>query len=91
VDETTKILIGTISGFLIAFFSEPVKLYFQNKFSLGKMRGALYYEIYHNYIALLSFLDTYAEANNQESLLSFISGAKHAIRTECYRHFIVCK
>ena len=29
MDETTKVLIGTISGFIIAFFAEPVKSFFQ--------------------------------------------------------------
>jgi hypothetical protein len=30
MDETGKIIIATISGFTVAFFAEPIKLYFQN-------------------------------------------------------------
>lgn len=88
MDETTKILIGTVSGFIIAFFAEPVKLYFQNKFNLNKMQGALYYEIFHNYMSLLIFLENYSKISDQEAMSLFKSGAKHSIRTECYKHFI---
>lgn len=40
MDETTKILIGTISGFVIAFFVEPVKIYFQNQGRKKNLRKA---------------------------------------------------
>ena len=44
MDETTKVLIGTISGFLIAFFAEPIKIYFSNNFKKRNIRLALYKE-----------------------------------------------
>lgn len=50
MDETTKILIGTISGFIIAFFAEPVKTYFTNKSSQNRLRKVLYHEVYENLI-----------------------------------------
>lgn len=52
MDETTKILIGTISGFIIAFFAEPVKTYFANKSLQNRLRKVLYHEIYENLILL---------------------------------------
>lgn len=52
MDETTKILIGTISGFIIAFFSEPVKVCFENKSKLNRLRLALYKEVIQNFWVL---------------------------------------
>ena len=48
MDETTKVIIATLSGFIIAFFAEPVKSYFQNRGQLHNLRVALYKEMVNN-------------------------------------------
>jgi len=50
MDETTKIIIGTLSGFIIAFLAEPVKIHFQNLNKLNRLRKALYKELHFNYL-----------------------------------------
>ena len=53
MDEITKVLIGTISGFIIAFFAEPVKNYISNRSKIKNLRRAIYQELNYN-IFLLS-------------------------------------
>jgi hypothetical protein len=31
MDNTLSVIIGTLSGFIIAFFAEPIKRYFEQK------------------------------------------------------------
>jgi hypothetical protein len=50
MDEATKIIIGTLSGFIIAFLAEPVKIYFQNVNKLSRLRKAFYKELHFNYL-----------------------------------------
>lgn len=52
MDETTKVIIATLSGFIIAFFAEPVKSYFANRAKLNNLRIALYKELLYNYSTL---------------------------------------
>ena len=52
MDEETKILIGTISGFIIAFFAEPVKTFFQTISRRKNLRRMLYQEVFENYSRL---------------------------------------
>lgn len=49
MDETMKIIFGTLSGFIIAFLAEPIKIYFQNINKLNQSRKALYKELYFNF------------------------------------------
>ena len=57
MSETLKIIIGTLSGFLIAFFAEPVKIYFQNANKKKSLRLALYNELINNFTNLHFLLD----------------------------------
>jgi hypothetical protein len=59
MDETIKVLIGTVSGFVIAFFAEPVKVFFQNRTGKQILRVALYKEILSNYWFLSTYLEAY--------------------------------
>lgn len=80
MNETMTVLIGTISGFIIAFLAEPVKTYFQNRAKLRNLRIALYKELLNNYYALTHF--------TVESLSDFFPPeymARHELRTECYK------
>jgi hypothetical protein len=52
MDETLKIIIGTLSGFIIAFFAEPIKLFFQDRNRINNLRLSLYKELCHNYSVL---------------------------------------
>jgi len=88
MDETTKVIVGTISGFIVAFLVEPVKLFFQNKSRKKYFQLALYSEIYNNYRFLSSFLIVYHE-NNPHQLKAFFDGAiKNSIRLDCYSQFV---
>jgi hypothetical protein len=81
MDETTKVIIATLSGFIIAFFAEPVKNYFANKAKLHNLRVALYKELSINY----SILDTLAP----DDYSTFEWGGNYpayALRAECYKH-----
>ena len=72
--------IATISGFIIAFFAEPVKIHYQHKAKLHNLRVALYKELLNNYYALTHF--------TVESLSDLFSPeyvAQHELRTECYK------
>lgn len=80
MDETTKVLIGTISGFLIAFFAEPIKIYFSNNFKKRNIRLALYKEFYHNIYLMQPHL--IKDKNGFEKL------HKHFFIFDAYNHFI---
>src|SRR3989304_907108 len=81
MDETTKVLIGTLSGFLIAFFAEPVKIYFQNKTKLKNLKLALYKELLDNYWTLRDM-----KGVNEKELVKFMH--EFGIRMECYKNAI---
>jgi len=80
MDETTKVIIATLSGFIISFFAEPVKNYFQHRTKLHNLRTALYKELVSNYLLLESFSIENADAN---SLVIF---TEMAIRIESYQY-----
>jgi hypothetical protein len=81
MDETIKVIIATLSGFIIAFFAEPVKTYFQNRLKLQNLRLALYKEMLDNYMTLNSYTSNQIAITTQRDFI-----ARHMIRTECYRH-----
>lgn len=82
MDETTKVIIATLSGFIIAFFAEPVKNYFANKSQLRNLRIALYTELISNYFALVHF--TMDGTSNDSYMLYQVS--KYELRIERYKH-----
>lgn len=87
MDETIKILIGTLSGFLIAFLSEPVKLHFQNRINKNNLRKALYHEIFSNYYALGAFVEDNENGKKIPAVDIDVlqSASRHNIRTEYYK------
>jgi len=88
MDETTKVVIGTISAFLIAFFAEPIKTFFQNRSRRNHLQVALYSEIYNNYNVLGGFLKIYGEIDIEQSKAYFKGSIKHSIRSECYKYYV---
>jgi len=52
MDETTKVIIATLSGFIIAFLAEPVKDIIQHRTKLLNLKVALYKELWGNYATL---------------------------------------
>jgi hypothetical protein len=86
MDETLKILVATLSGFVIAFFAEPMKIYFQNRNKIQNLRIALYKEIYHNYMGLKTHAEIVTKQIDQlENMMVF---ANYFYRTECYKQAI---
>lgn len=82
MDETTKTLIGTISGFLIAFFAEPIKTYFQISHKIKNIRKMLYQETFENY----SFLQNTAADDISSETYQLL--ATSLIRTSGYEYAI---
>ena len=87
MDETTKILIGTISGFIVAFFAEPVKSFFQNRSKMYSLRMALYNEILNNHLYLNAIYNDPSDNVMQESdpKISELMQS-NLIRTNCYEY-----
>ncbi len=82
MDETTKILIGTISGFIIAFFAEPVKVFFQTISRRKNLRRMLYQEVFENYSRLKNI------EGNEGSGKVFKKVATSFVKMDCYRYAI---
>lgn len=82
MDETTKILIGTISGFVIAFLAEPVKTHFETTARRKNLRRMLYHEIFENYSRLQVIRGTDAPPDDFNELASSI------IKVDCYNYAI---
>ncbi len=53
--EFWQLLVGTISGFIIAFLAEPVKTFFENRNKKNRLRKSLYREICYLYEALFAY------------------------------------
>lgn len=89
MDESLKVTIATLSGFIIAFFADPIKTYFQQRTRKRNIRRALYSEIHFNYDALSSFyykrMDK--EITNRD-MYQFVEGIKHIARLEAYQYYI---
>ncbi|SRR6266542_3392855 len=88
MDETTKVIIATLSGFIIAFFAEPVKNYFQNKSRLKNLKWGLYKELCDNYswfrtITIQSNLPEYQKLP-KETFMANAATIDQALRTEFY-------
>jgi hypothetical protein len=84
MDETTKVIIATLSGFIIAFFAEPVKNYFQDRAKLRNLRIALYKEVFYNYTVLSESRMKIIEDEAEVAIGDYLS--QRVLRTECYKH-----
>jgi hypothetical protein len=74
-----EILIGTVSGFIIAFFAEPFKSMLQRNFERDRLRNMLYQEIIDNHIILKNRMP-----NLSSPALTTIT--KFGLQTEGYKH-----
>ena len=101
MNEVLTVLIGTLSGFIIAFFAEPVKTYYQNMEKVHNLRVALYKELFLNYVSLEAWvldeekLESKAKTKTRgKTKAKTESGnyrteeyvAQYALRTDCYKH-----
>lgn len=83
MDDTTKVLIGTISGFIIAFFAEPVKRYFETKSKIQHLRVALYKEMIQNFLMLESTLDDF-RSNEKSNIMV----GQPLMIDDCYKYVV---
>ena len=87
MDESLKVAIATISGFLIAFFAEPVKIYFQQWARKKGVQRALYHELYFNYDSLRRFVDNQRGEFTKKDLHKFVFNAKYATHLDAYQYY----
>ncbi len=88
MDETTKFLVCTISGLMIAFLAEPVKLYFQRQARRSSLRRALHLELYSNAVALGRFLDLFPGKITKRELGPFERVVRYAMHQEAHQYYI---
>ena len=84
-----QLLIGTLSGFVIAFFAEPVKTFFTNRAQKELLRLAIYREIAANYLLLHSLKEKHRAPAGMEGRVG--TGSNYIIdnlHLECYQHII---
>lgn len=82
MDGTLKIMIGTISGFVIAFLAEPVKIFFQNQQKIKKLRIALYKELMQNQ-SILKLLATKEIGKDDFAVVG-----QYLLLNNCYKYVI---
>ena len=88
MDETLKVTIATISGFLIAFFAEPIKIYFQQRARKQAIRRALCHELYFNYESFRKFTDKQDGEFTKNELQKFVFNAKYATHVEAHKYYL---
>lgn len=85
--EFWQLLIGTLSGFIIAFLAEPVKTFFISRSKINMLREALYREMFSNYVLLKSTKEAVhlvLEEHKIDTKTFDVSDLKLIIRKECY-------
>jgi len=94
MDESARIIIATVSGFLIALLAEPIKLFFQDHVKRQNIRRAIYSEIISNYLAFDTLF-----GKNLESKIDWIEdsgkfsdefahGIRHLIKIDCFTYAV---
>jgi hypothetical protein len=85
-----EIIIGTLSGFVIAFFAEPIKQFIINNMKKNNLHKAIHYEIFHNWsvIEAATNKDDQNLLKDDTILLATKLYLKSGIRNECYLHLI---
>ena len=87
--EYWQLLIGTLSGFVIAFLAEPVKTFFTNRAKIASLREAIYREIAANYLLLHSIKSSKHIPGGNEAHVGSDSGyIVKNLHRECYDHII---
>lgn len=87
--EYWQLLIGTISGFIIAFLAEPIKTFFTNRAKIQAIREAIYREIASNYLLLRSTKQQHSRPNTPDT--HNLVGIEYVISNlhqECFQHII---
>jgi hypothetical protein len=84
MDETIKIIIGTVSGFLIAFLAEPIKIYFQNASKKKSLRLALYSELINNFMNLRFFLGGLDRSSKDRVAEAYSKLSKLILKVDVY-------
>ena len=84
MDESLKIIIGTVSGFLIAFLAEPVKIYFQNASKKKSLRLALYSELINNFMSLHFFLSGLDRSSEDRVAEAYLKLSKLVLKVDVY-------
>ena len=77
-------LIGTISGFIIGFLAEPVKIFFNNRNEKNNLRSALYREMICNYNGLKNLLYMIKEKKVSED--AFLPNYQNCIKFDLYNY-----
>jgi len=94
MDESTKVIVATISGFLIALFAEPIKLFFQNRIKKQNIRRAIYSEIISNYLAFATLFGKNLESKKDwiedpgKFSNDFAHGIRHLIKVDCFTYAV---
>jgi hypothetical protein len=83
MDESLKIIIGTLSGFIVAIFTEPIKRKIENKSKLRNLRIALYKEMIQNFFMLEQALQEYKNDNNSNIMVG-----QPLLIVDCYRYVV---
>jgi hypothetical protein len=82
--EFWQLLIGTISGFIIAFLAEPVKTYFTNKSKRANLRAALHAEMAQVYLRFANLAEKLEKDTSIADRIPDI--AKKNARFSCYEY-----
>jgi hypothetical protein len=82
--KTTKVIIATLSGFIIAFFAEPVKNFFQHRTKLKNLKTALYKEVIHNYTKISKLRPDGPDPADRKQFRQYLG--HYGLRIECYRN-----
>ncbi len=85
-----EVIIGTLSGFIIAFFAEPIKQFITNSIKRNNLRKAIHYEVFHNWSVIDSNSKTEDKNILEDSPILFATKLllRSGIRNECYLHLI---
>lgn len=87
--EYWQLLIGTLSGFIIAFLAEPIKTFFTSRAEKASLREAIYREIASNYLLLHSIKKSQNAPEGLEDKVGI--GSKYILKNlhqECYQHIL---
>ena len=80
--EFWQLLVGTISGFIIAFLAEPVKTFFENRNKKNRLRKSLYREICYLYEALYALIE---EVKEQRAISLGMGADLEPVSIDCYK------
>jgi len=87
--EYWQLLVGTLTGFIVAFLAEPVKTFFTNRARIASLREAIYREITANYLLLHSVKSSRYIPEGHEAYIGSDAGyIARNLHRECYDHIL---